>query len=155
MSFEVRERDVPSQVTIGLERNAAQAIPTAAVTGISWVATPLWNRGFTWAAGTSITVPESGLYEIKWDVTFVPGAGLVRLTWATLSNDATHRWGQHLHVAHAATTDLLSSNATVNIPANVTITINVFHDAGVNLNIAGASDFQRCECSVTKIGQFV
>ena len=153
MSFEVRES--AQSVALCVDLTATQSIANNVITAVSWNVQPLWNRGFTWTGGTTVTFPEPGLYSITWDLSYATGVGTNRLTYLTRSGDTLHRWGQTNITPVAGVTTRVVGACILNMLQGSTASIFVFQNSGGALNIGGATDPLTCEWSIAKIANVV
>lgn len=124
-------------------------IKSGTSTKVFWpTASRLYSQGITWASnGTDFTVSRSGLYETVCSGRFGPnGAGSDRAIWISPSSDAStgrFAWDSS-PPGNASEWPKRGFTDTLQLAANTTYSVWVFHDAGTALDLksfGGACSF--------------
>lgn len=133
----------PASIVAGrIYRNTNQSIPTGAgYTSLSWSTVGYETGGDFWTSGATITIPETGLYQITTEATF-DGTGLIAMTTCNMQilvNGATVIGEDEVQVAVGAKGSLFVF-AQRNFTAGDTILTQVKHSDAGSVNVLAQGD---------------
>ena len=135
-----------SPVHLYLQKTATQTASNVTVIPITWDATATKNRGFTWSgSGSSITLPEDGLYQIN--ATISHELNNVGLRHYYFETGGSVKFGQVRN--YDVYNFVVNLSAQYNFSSGDTFSVRHYQDSGSSYNIYFTDP---CELTVTKIG---
>lgn len=142
-----------SLVATRIRRSTDQAIPTGAgFTNLSWDTSAYQAGGVFWTSGTTVTIPETGYYQVFAEGTF-DGTGLLGMITANmqvLHNNTTVIGEEESTVAIGAKVQLFCM-AQRNFTAGDTLLTQVKHSNATSVNMLAQGDHSP-DIILTKIG---
>jgi hypothetical protein len=140
-----------SVVFARIRSSANQSIPTGATyVDVAWNASAAQVGGAFWTTGATVTIPETGYYQIDVEGTFEGAAVTVTCNMQVIVNGSAVIGDDERMVAAGATAALLV-NATRLFTAGDTIKAQVKHSSATALNLITQGDHSP-DIRLTKIG---